>query len=122
MDANDIEVEQADGEVVVASLRGEHDIYTAPALRERMYGVISEGHPLVVDLSGATFVDSSILGALLGARRRAHEAGLGFAVCCGEGLDAGVRRILEVTGLIPVLPVLGDRDAAYSAARSGPAE
>ena len=119
MDPNEITVEPADGNIMVASLEGEHDIYTAPALRERMYGVIAEGHGLVVDLTQTTFVDSSILGALLGARRRAHESGVGFAVCCADGIEPGVRRILEVTGLIPVLPVLPDRDSAFDAARSG---
>jgi anti-sigma B factor antagonist len=121
MEPNEIRLERSADGVVVARLEGEHDIYTAPALRDRMYGVIAEGAPLVVDLTGATFVDSSILGALLGARRRAHEAGLGFAVCCGEGIDPGVRRILDVTGLGPVLPVMPDRDAAFQAARTVPA-
>jgi anti-sigma B factor antagonist len=121
MDLNEIRLEPSDDGVVVASLEGEHDIYTAPALRDRMYGVIAEGRPLVVDLTGATFVDSSILGALLGARRRAHEAGLGFAVCCAESMDPGVRRILDVTGLVPVLPVVADREAAFDAARTAPA-
>jgi anti-sigma B factor antagonist len=121
MEPNEIRLERNDDGVVVARLEGEHDIYTAPALRDRMYGVIAEGTPLVVDLTGATFVDSSILGALLGARRRAHEAGLGFAVCCAHGMDPGVRRILDVTGLVPVLPVLADRAAAFEAARTVPA-
>jgi anti-sigma B factor antagonist len=121
MDPNEIRLERTDDSVVVASLAGEHDIYTAPALRDRMYGVIAEGRPLVVDLTEATFVDSSILGALLGARRRAHEAGLGFAVCCHEGMDPGVRRILDVTGLVPVLPVMPDREAAFDAVRTAPA-
>jgi anti-sigma B factor antagonist len=120
MENQDIRLERTDDGVVVTALDGEHDIYTAPALRERMYGVIEEGRPLVVDLTGATFVDSSILGALLGARRRAHEAGVGFAVCCAEGIDPGVRRILDVTGLMPVLPVLATREDALGAARTGP--
>jgi anti-sigma B factor antagonist len=59
---------------------------------------------------------------LLGARRRAHEAGQGFAVCCGSETDPGVVRILEVTGLIPVLPVVGDREAAAQAVKDGPSE
>ena len=121
MDPNEIRLERTDDSVVVASLAGEHDIYTAPSLRDRMYSVIAEGRPLVVDLTQATFVDSSILGALLGARRRAHEAGLGFAVCCQEGMDPGVRRILDVTGLVPVLPVMPDRESAFDAARTAPA-
>jgi len=107
-------------DVAVVSLEGEHDIYTAPALRERAYGELTNGRALVVDLNAATFIDSSILGVLLGARRRAHDANLGFVVLCGANADQGVRRILDVTGLISVLPVLPDRDAAMQSARSGP--
>jgi anti-sigma B factor antagonist len=119
VDANAIALDR-DGDVVVVTLEGEHDIYTAPDLRERIYGVISDGSAVVIDLTATTFVDSSVLGVLLGARGRAHEAGLGFAVCSADELESGVRRVLEVTGLMPVLPVLSGRSEAVEAARSGP--
>ena len=115
-----IEVNGDGDDVSVVALEGEHDIYTAPGLRERAYGELTNGRALVVDLNGATFIDSSILGVLLGARRRAADASLGFAVLCGSNAEPGVRRILDVTGLIPVLPVVPDRDAALQSARSGP--
>ena len=71
-----------------------------------------------IDLTGATFVDSSVLGALLDARRRALEAGQGFVVCVGEAVEPGVQRILDITGLVPVLPVVNGRDAAIDAVRA----
>jgi anti-sigma B factor antagonist len=122
VEAHAINVERDGSGPAVVALSGEHDIYTAPSLRERIYDAIGDGPGVVVDLSETTFIDSSVLGVLLGARRRAHEAGHGFAVCCGEQLEPGVRRILEVTGLMPVLPVLEDREAALEVARSGPGE
>ena len=72
----------------------------------------------MVDLTGATFVDSSVLGALLDVRRRALEAGQGFVVCVGESIEPGVQRILDITGLVPVLPVVNGRSAAIEAART----
>src|SRR5436190_1251979 len=72
--------------------------------------------------SGATFLDSSILGALLEARRQALEAGLGYVVCLGDQPEAGVARILEITGLVPVFPVVRSLQEALSAARSAPAD
>ena len=39
----------------------------------------------MVDLTPATFVDSSVLSVLLEARREAEERGLGFAVALGDG-------------------------------------
>jgi anti-sigma B factor antagonist len=119
VELNRIEVDHTDDGVVVVVVAGEHDVHTAPSLRERIEAVVQEKTPLVVDLTPATFIDSSILRVLLEARRRAQEEGLGFAVSLGDDQAPGVRRILEVTGLIPVFPVLSARAEAVAAARSG---
>ena len=74
---------------------------------------------MVIDLSQATFVDSSILGAVLDARRIAGEAGRGFAVAC-DGSAEPVRRVLEVTGLAEELPVHPNREAALEALAGAP--
>jgi anti-sigma B factor antagonist len=118
MDVNPIVLDDAAGDVVVVVVEGEHDIYTAPTLRERLHEAIGRGGGIVVDLSGATFVDSSVLGALLDVRRRAIEAGQGFVVCVGGSIEPGVQRILDITGLVPVLPVVHGREAAIEAARA----
>jgi len=118
MDANPIVLDDAAEDVVVVVVEGEHDIYTAPTLRERLDEALGRGGGIVVDLTGATFVDSSVLGALLDARRKALDATQGFVVCLGDAVEPGVRRILDITGLIPVLPVIHGREAAVDAARS----
>ena len=118
MDARTITLDDSHGDVLVVAVSGEQDIYTAPALRERLEQGLGATTGLVVDLSGATFLDSSILGALLEARRQAQEKGLGYVVCLGEKPEPGVERILEITGLVPVFPVVGSREEALEAARS----
>jgi len=118
MDANPIVLDDAAGDVVVVVVEGEHDIYTAPTLRERLDEAIGRGGGIVVDLTGATFVDSSVLGALLDARRRALEGGLGYVVSVGETVEPGVQRILDITGLVPVLPVVKGREEAIDVARA----
>ena len=50
-------------------------------------GAIGSGGAVVVDLTPATFIDSSILGVLLDARRRAEETGQTLAVAQGNGND-----------------------------------
>ena len=117
MESNPIVIDDTAGDVLVVVIEGEHDIYTAPTLRERLDESLERGGGVVVDLTAATFVDSSVLGALLDARRRAHEAGQGFVVCIGDQVEPGVRRILDITGLVPVLPVVNGRDEALVAAR-----
>lgn len=118
MEAHPIVLDDAAGDVVVVVVEGEHDIYTAPTLRERLDEALERRGGVVVDLTKATFVDSSVLGALLDARRRAHDASQGFVVCVGDSVEPGVRRILDITGLVPVLPVVEGREEAIAAARS----
>jgi len=117
MDANPILLDDSAGDVVVVVVEGEHDIYTAPTLRERLDEALERGGGIVVDLTKATFVDSSVLGALLDARRRALDAGQPYVVSVGEEVEPGVRRILDITGLVPVLPVVNGREQALAAAR-----
>ncbi len=107
-----------EGGCVVVALHGEHDVFTAPEVREHVHGAVENGRPVVVDLMGATFIDSSILAALLGGLRRAREGGTGYAIALERRADA-VGRILEVTGLWPVFPILPARADALEAARAG---
>ena len=119
MQENKIEVSRSAKGVAVLSVQGEHDVYTAPSLADQVEGLIDERVPFVIDLTPATFVDSSVLRVLLEARRRAEEEGVGFAVALDQDDAGAVRRVLEVTGLVPVLPVHSARDAAVDAASTG---
>ncbi|MGI8623659.1 MAG: STAS domain-containing protein [Solirubrobacteraceae bacterium] len=122
MDVRTIVLDDSHGDVLLVVVRGEHDIYTAPALRDRLHEALGGGPAgVVVDLSAATFLDSSILGALLEACRQAIERGLGYVVCLGEDPEPGVARILEITGLVPVFPVVRSPQEALEAARAAPA-
>jgi anti-sigma B factor antagonist len=115
---NRIAVDRGDG-IAVMVVEGEHDVYTAPSIGEQLDALLAEGTPFVIDLTGATFVDSSVLRVLLEARRRAEEKGIGFAVALGKEESGPVRRVLDITGLLPVLPVHGAREEAIEAARGG---
>jgi anti-sigma B factor antagonist len=118
VESNRIELDRSGDGAVVVVVIGEHDVYTAPSLRDQIHAVVTEKVPFVVDLTPATFVDSSVLRVLLEARRQAEEEELGFAVALGEGQGPGVRRILEVTGLMTVFPVLTSREEALEAAKA----
>jgi anti-sigma B factor antagonist len=84
------------GDALVLSLAGELDLYSAPALREALRDVVERSPKrLVVDLAEVTFVDSTILGALVEARSQLG-GGDAFALAA-PGFD--VRRVLEVSGL-----------------------
>jgi anti-sigma B factor antagonist len=121
MGPGEIAIDHADGGVAVITFSGEHDLNTAPELRDRLSAAIEAGGPIVVDLSGAAFIDSSIIGAVLDGRREAHERGIGFAVALSGGAQP-VERVLEVTNLTTTLPVHPTREAAVSEAQGGAPE
>jgi anti-sigma B factor antagonist len=115
----EVELDRSQNGLTVVVIRGEHDLNTASPLRTHLERLLTEGNPFVVDLTEATFIDSSILGVILQARRDAAENGVGFAVAEGGGAEA-VRRVLDITGVREELPVHGTREeAASQAAGSG---
>ena len=117
----EIALERTDAGLAVLTISGEHDLSTAPNLRRRLDVLLDERTGVVVDLSPATFIDSSILGVILDGKRRAGEAELGYAVLQSNGAEA-VSRVLEVTGLRAELPVHAGREEAVSAALDGAGE
>jgi anti-sigma B factor antagonist len=113
----EIALERTDAGLTLLTISGEHDLSTAPDLRRQLDALIAEGSPVVIDLSPASFVDSSILGVILDGKRRAAGTGIGFAVLHANGTSS-VGRVLEVTGLRSELPVHRQREQATSAAGS----
>lgn len=88
-------------------LTGEHEAYSADKLSRSLSGLIAEGAAVTVDLTHATFVDSTVVGVLIASARRAEETGLRFQLLLGEHTGWPVRRLLEVTGLATQLDVVG---------------
>ena len=92
-----------DGRTLIFILRGSLDLATSPTIRAALTDAADKGHKnLIVDLSGLEFLDSTGLGALIGAHRRAgeHEGSLRLVVH-----DGPILRLLNITGLIRIFAV-----------------
>lgn len=87
----------------VVRLEGELDAYVAPELRERLRLAIdaAPGGELVVDLTQVTFLDSTILGALVGALRSMRASGGELRLVYPPHPAI---RIFELTGLDTLFP------------------
>lgn len=118
MQPGEVTLERPNGSIAVVSLRGEHDLSTVPSVREKVDEAIGDGAGLVVDLSSAEFIDSSILGAVIEAGRRSEAGGLAFAVAL-ENPAGPVERVLEVTGLAESMPIHESAEAAIAAVAAG---
>jgi anti-anti-sigma factor len=53
----------------------------------------------MIDLREAEFIDSTVVGVLIAARRRADERRLRLELLLGRETGWPVRRLLEITGL-----------------------
>jgi len=105
--------EQIDADTHVIELGGEIDLYTAPEFKERMVELIESGKKqIVVDLSKATFIDSTTLGVLVGGVKRLRPSGGSLALVC---TDENITKIFEITGLDRVFPIHSSRDDALAA-------
>ena len=105
--------QEVDAETQVIELGGEIDLYTAPEFKERMVELIEGGKKrIVVDLSAATFIDSTTLGVLVGGVKRLRPAGGSLALVC---TDQNITKIFEITGLDRVFPIHASRDDALAA-------
>jgi anti-sigma B factor antagonist len=102
--------ESIDADTHVIELGGEVDLYTAPEFKERLVQVIEDNKKhLVVDLSKATFIDSTTLGVLVGGVKRLRPSGGSLALVC---TDQNISKIFEITGLDRVFPIFKSRDEA----------
>jgi anti-sigma B factor antagonist len=101
-----------DGATVVGVV-GEVDVATAPTLRDRLDTVVTTGDgAVVVDLAGVTFIDSTGLGVLIGARKRCADEGRQLRIVVGE---PRILKVFEITGLTELFSIHPSLDLALTA-------
>ena len=106
--------ESLEGEVRVVAVRGDVDLSTSErfgAVLQRVAGEV--GGPIVVDLTGSAFIDSSGLAAILHAASRRGD----FSIAGGHGPPSEVLEMTSINLTVPVHPTLAE---AVAAARGGP--
>ena len=90
-----------EGDTTVLALAGELDIATVPELRELAYAELDRAdcRALVLDLTDLTFLDSTGIGCWVQIRTHAAAADKQVTIRC---VPPGVRRVLEISGLLPL--------------------
>jgi|TARA_R100001369_G_C3297913_1_gene165172 anti-sigma B factor antagonist len=107
----DITEEDRDGICILHIKEPRLDAARAPALREELTQRINAGqHRLILDLSAATFMDSSGLGALVSAMKLLGPRG-NLALI---GVQGAVERLLRLTRMEQVFIVEPNADAAIT--------
>jgi len=85
-------------------LTGEVDLSNARRLREVLLSIANSGeHRIIIDLGNVTFMDSTGLSALVGARKRFQSLERGEIILRSPAPT--VLKVLEMTGLMRVFTV-----------------
>lgn len=92
----DIKTEAA-GDATTLSISGEIDLHTSPQLRIRLQEILDKkATRLILDLTGVGYMDSSGVGTIVEAKRRADR---GKSKIVLTGLQPRVRSLFEITQL-----------------------
>jgi anti-sigma B factor antagonist len=110
-DALSVEIKsEHNGDAMIYRLRGSLDMATAPSVRAALIEAADEGkHDIIVDCSMLEYLDSTGLGALIGAHKRASEHGGRLRIIVNDG---PILRLFSITGLMTVLSVYNSVEAA----------
>ena len=104
----------------IVRLRGALDVAAAPALRERLIGILHPGMSLLVlDLSRVPSCDPAGLAVLIGTQRRARPLGI-VVLLAAPSLP--VARLLRLTGLDRSFTICPDLRGALAVEWHEPAE
>jgi anti-sigma B factor antagonist len=110
-DALEVSVPRAG--VAAMSLKGEHDLSTAAELRSLLGTLVAENRTVLVDVSEAEFIDSTVLQTLILADDQARAAGQRLVLVAGT--KPIVSTALRVSGVIDCLECATSVEEAISA-------
>ncbi len=107
-----IEISEVQGLKVII-LSGEIDMYSSPALREKMMGLIHQKvTPLLIDLKGVTYIDSSGIATFVEGLKHMMSYGGRLKLI---GLLEGVREIFSFSKLEKIFEIYRSlEDATHS--------
>jgi anti-sigma B factor antagonist len=108
----DIEVSSPTPGVAVVALKGDHDLSTSPELRALLQTLVAENPKVLVDVTEAEFIDSTVLHTLMLTDGLAREVDHRFILVAGT--KPIVSTALRVSGLIDCLQCANSVEEALS--------
>jgi anti-anti-sigma factor len=101
-----------ESQLVIVDMVGEIDVNAVARIRDTLGDLTKAASPqIIVNLAGATYIDSSGLGVLMAARRETLKGGGRLALC---GMTKDVRMVLELTRLNKFFEIYDDEITARS--------
>ena len=110
-----IDVSCYDTDITVIALAGEHDLSTSDGIWRELELALRARQVVIVDLSDAEFIDSSVIHQIMKADKLARSEGTRVTLQLENA--PVVQRVLQVTGLERYLVIAHSRELAIAAAR-----
>lgn len=109
-----IESRLEDKNTLVVKVSGELDLSTAEQFKLQIEQDIKQWKTknLILDLNGVNFIDSSGLGVILGRYKTVTQNNGNMAIVKPK---ASVKKILELSGILRIIKIYKDVDAALTA-------
>ena len=99
--------------VAAVALKGEHDLSTEAELRSLLQMLVADQPLVLVDVTDAEFIDSSVIHTLMLADREARALHHRFVLVAGTA--PFVNTALRISGVIDYLECAGSVEEALSA-------
>ncbi len=87
------------------AIDGELDLSTSPELRDALMALGTDHERIAIELRAVTFMDSTALGVIVAAMKRARERGGELALV---GPNGSPRKVLSITALDQIVPIVDD--------------
>jgi anti-sigma B factor antagonist len=101
------------GQAVLFVVEGQVDMHTSPELRQHLRSALqSRSTPVVTDLTGVSFIDSSGLATLIEALQGVSKYGGKLRLV---GLKPAVKNLFRLSNLTSIFDIRDTRDDALGA-------
>ena len=109
----------ADASFVLVVVRGRIDQNTAVSLDQLLDTALSQAphHPLLIDLTAVTYINSGGLRCLVTARKKANAQQQDLWLC---GLNDRLQEIFAIVGFDQLFRIFPDMETARQAHQAGP--
>ena len=90
------------GGAIVLAFSGDIDLQTSPDARKALLGLVGKGQPILVDLSGVGYIDSSGVASLVECLQSVKKSGQKLALV---SVSDGALRVLQLARLDKVFTI-----------------
>lgn len=109
----DHQISENEGALVIA-FSGDIDLQTSPDARKALLSLVGKGQPILVDLSGVGYIDSSGVASLVECLQSSKKSGQKLVLV---SVSDGALRVLQLARLDRVFTICDNIDAGITAIR-----